>query len=72
MPSVKDIEAESRHEHGSENGESNKEILAIRQFGEGFLNKMVNEEQLESQNDENQENVEIKKQDAIQRMIDLL
>lgn len=72
MPSVKDIEAESRHEHGSENRESNKEILAIRQFGEGFLNKMVNEEQMESQNDENQENIEIKKQNAIQRMIDLL
>jgi coenzyme F420-reducing hydrogenase beta subunit len=72
VPSVKDIEAESRQEHGSENGENNKEILAIRQFGEGFLNKMVNEEQMESQNDENQENVERKKQDAIQRMIDLL
>ncbi len=62
---MKDIEAESRHERGSENGENNKEILAIRQFGEGFLNKMANEDQMESQNDENQENVEIKKQDAI-------
>lgn len=45
MPSVKDIEeAEQRNERGSEAGEGNKEVIAIRQYGAGVLKNLANEE----------------------------
>ena len=69
VPSVKDIEeADQRQERASEDGH---EVIAVRQFGGEALRNFMGD-QPDEQNDENLDNVERKKQEAIQRMIDLL